>query len=124
MDGVRGVAGEIAVGEVFADGRVLSVAGVFAAGRVSVAGSWRAFQPGLWILSPDRVMIRYSTPGTCRASWMLSAGLITLRDVASAPASVAPGATTVALRIWSAGCPVRGSTIWEYQWPPMFSPRR
>ena len=47
------------------------------------------------------------------ASAALSAGVSTQKAVASAPASIAPGDTTVALSTRPAGWPVRGSMTCE-----------
>ena len=84
-------------------------------GSTGSEGASNACQPGLAMRWPDLVMMRYSTPGKPEANRTLSSGLSTLKAVARAPASVARGATTVVLITASAGCPVLGSTIWEYQ---------
>ena len=62
---------------------------------------------------PPRAISKYSTPGIDAATRALSSGVSTENAVASAPASEGSPATTVALRMWSTGCPVRGSTICE-----------
>ena len=64
-------------------------------------------------MAPLLATSMYSAPGTDAASLRLSSGDSTQKAVASAPASTAPGATTVAPMIASAVRPVRGSTMCE-----------
>ena len=79
-------------------------------------------QPLLLASCPFAMTIRHSVSGSEWISRRLCSGSSTQQAFASASASIALGATTVALATRSTGSPVRGSKTCEYHLPPIRRP--